>query len=228
MANPGAIKNALSYLVEWPIITLSSPYNPILKVVLHKGRYKLIAHNAIYSFGDLYSNYRRTFELLKWDTHEFRTCLVLGLGMASIPDMLVTKFKRNMEFTAVEIDEVVIKLAYEYVLKPKGIPVQVFTGDAASFISYHEKKYDLICSDVFSGDVVPESLETLEALKNMRDLLLPGGLLLYNRLGRYKSDKTKSLRFFEEVFRPVFPESDFLELDGNWMLINRPDYFKKP
>jgi len=64
--HPGPLKIWLSHLFEWPVEELSSEHNAHLKVVLHRGRYKLITDGAIYSFGDLYSNYRKTFEQLLW------------------------------------------------------------------------------------------------------------------------------------------------------------------
>jgi spermidine synthase len=222
---PGLLKTWLSYLIEWPVTTLSSPHNPLLKVVLHQGRYKLITEGAIYSFGDLYSNYRRSFERFDWDSHPVKSCLVLGLGLGSIPDMLFNRFRKDISFTAVEIDEVVTKLAYDYVLSPKKIKVQVFTADAASFLDWHEEKYDLICSDVFEGDHIPDALETEEALLAMRELLNPGGIVIYNRLSRYKSDIAKNLKFRDEAFLKVFPEGGYLDVTGNWMFVSQESAF---
>ena len=195
-------------------------------MVLHRGRYKLLTNGAIYSYGDLYSNFRKSFERLRWDEHPVRTCLVLGLGLASIPDMLVNRFHKQIRFTAVEIDEVVTKLAYDYVLNPKGIKIEVFTADAASFLQWHHGKYDMICSDVFVGDAIPAELQTEEALQAMKEMLLPGGLILYNRLSRYKPDIDKSLKFRDEVFLKVFPEGGYLDVEGNWMFVNRMSSFK--
>jgi len=204
----------------------SSDFNPELTVVLHRGRYKLLTQGAIYSYGDLYSNYRKSFERLKWENHNIRTCLVLGLGLASIPDMLVNRFHKQIRFTAVEIDEVVAKLAYDYVLNPKGLSIELFTADAASFLGWHHGKYDMICSDVFVGDAIPTGLQSLEALTAMKEMLLPGGLLLYNRLSRFKPDIDKSLKFRDEVFMKVFPEGGYLDVDGNWMFVNQRSAFK--
>ena len=195
-------------------------------MVLHRGRYKLLTNGAIYSYGDLYSNFRKSFERLRWDEHPVRTCLVLGLGLASIPDMLVNRFHKQIRFTAVEIDEVVTKLAYDYVLNPKGIKIEVFTADAAPFLQWHHGKYDMICSDVFVGDTIPAELQTEEALQAMKEMLLPGGLILYNRLSRYKPDIDKSLKFRDEVFLKVFPEGGYLDVEGNWMFVNRMSSFK--
>lgn len=227
MATPSPLKLWLSYLFEWPVVEMGSAYNPLLKVVLHKGRYKLITEGAIYSFGDLYSNYRKTFEQLDWQSHPIQSCLILGLGLGSIPDMLVTHFHQKMEFTAVEIDEMVASLAYQYVLGPKKINVQVFTTDAASFLDWHEDSYDLICSDVFTGDLIPADLESMDALTAMRDMLNPGGLLLYNRLHRHKQDAEDNLKFRDQVFLKVFPKGGYLDVGGNWMFVNTMSSFSR-
>lgn len=226
MSGPGVIKRALSYLLELPVGEFRSEYNPHLKVVLHRGRYKLITNGAIYSFGDLYSNFRKAFEKLHWEKHPVGSCLVLGLGLGSIPDMLVTRFKKKIEFTAVEIDELVINLALQYVLKPKNISVQVFTADAGSFLEWHRGKYDMICSDVFVADRIPQTLQTEEALSLMQDLLKPNGLLLYNRLSRFGPDIAENEKF-KEVFLKVFPEGGYLDVDGNWMFVNDVSAFER-
>jgi spermidine synthase len=224
---PLLLKKWLSYLVEVPVTESTSQYNHQLRVVLDKGRYKLVTRGAIYSFGDLYSNFRKSFERLDWSKHDIKSCLILGLGLGSIPDMLVTRFGKKIHFTAVEIDEQVIHLAMKYVLKPKGINVQVFTSDAASFLEWHHGKYDMICSDVFIGDRIPGELQTEEALECMKNMLKPNGLLLYNRLSRYKPDMDESLEFMNKSFLKVFPEGGYLDVSGNWMFVNKMDAFPR-
>lgn len=227
MGRPHQIKRLLSYLFELPVAEYSSQYNQRLTILLHKGRYKLVTRGAIYSFSDLYSNYRKSFEQLDWKSHPVKSCLVLGLGLGSIPDMLVSKFKKKIQFTAVEIDEKVTQLAMEYVLRPKGINVQVFTADAAEFLEWHAGKYDMICSDVFIGDMIPHQLETEEALLSMKRMLKPRGLLLYNRLSRFDPDIKRSLTFLDEVFLKVFPSGGYIDVGGNWMFVNNIDAFAK-
>jgi hypothetical protein len=213
-------------VVELPVTSRSSDHNPELKVTYHRGRYKLITFGAIYSFEDLYSNFRKSFERLKWEDHKIETCLVLGLGLGSIPDMLVTKFKKKISFVAVDIDEVVIEMAMKYVLRPKKINIDVFTADAGSFLEWHHGRYDMICSDVFVGDRIPPELQTVEALTSMKSMLRPNGLLLYNRLSRYQPDIDASLRFLDQIFLKVFPEGGYIDLDGNWMFVSRRSAFK--
>jgi len=220
-------KHLLSHLIEVPIAEYRSQYNSRLNVILHRGRYKLVTHGAIYSFSDLYSNFRKSFERFDWKNHPVKSCLILGLGLGSIPDMLTTRFKKNIQFTAVEIDEKVIQLAMEYVLRPKNIPVNVFTADAASFLEWHHGKYDMICSDVFIGDRIPKELETEAALLGMKNMLKPNGILLYNRLSRFEPDIRNSLAFRDETFLKVFPKGGYLDVQGNWMFVNKLEAFSK-
>lgn len=213
-------------MVELPVTTRSSDYNPELKVTYHRGRYKLITYGAIYSFEDLYSNFRISFERLHWDQNKIETCLVLGLGLGSIPDMLVTRFKKNLSFVAVDIDEVVIEMAMKYVLRPKKINIDVFTADAASFLEWHQGRYDMICADVFVGDRIPAELQTMDALISMKGMLKPNGLLLYNRLSRYQPDIDANLKFLDRIFLKIFPDGGYIDLDGNWMFVNRIAAFR--
>lgn len=226
MNNVSLLRRWLSHVVELPVTTRSSDHNPELKVTYHRGRYKLITYGAIYSFEDLYSNFRKSFERLQWDKYKIENCLVLGLGLGSIPDMLATRFKKNISFVAVDIDEVVIEMAMEYVLRPKKINIDVFTADAVSFLEWHSGRYDMICTDVFVGDRIPADLQTIDALTSMKGMLKPNGLLLYNRLSRYQPDIDSNLRFLERVFLKVFPDGRYIDLDGNWMFVNRKEAFR--
>jgi hypothetical protein len=60
----------------------------------------------------------------------------------------------------------------------------------------------------------------------MNEMLRPGGIWLYTRLSRYKPDIDQSLRFRDEAFRRVFPDGDFIDVDGNWMFVNRMSAFR--
>jgi spermidine synthase len=227
MKQPSLIKRFFSYFAEVPVGEFTSEHNHVLTVLLDRGRYKLVTKGAIYSFSDLYSNYSMSFERLKWKDHPVKSCLVLGLGLGSIPDMLVNRFKKDIQFTAVEIDDQVIRLAMEFVLRPGKIPVQVFSADAASFLQWHQGTYDMICSDVFIGDRIPKNLQTEEALYAMKSMLNPRGVLLYNRLSRFEPDIKTSLTFQEEVFLKVFPAGGYLDVEGNWMFVNDMQAFSE-
>ncbi len=211
----------LSYLFEIHLESTSSDYNPHLYVSLSKGRYQLSTANAVYSFGDLYTNFSRTFERWNWQEYPFQEVLILGLGLGSIPVILEELHEKDCTYTAVEIDEEVVDLAYRYALNNLASPIHMITADAAIAVQQlSPASYDLICIDLFDDDVVPPQFETTDFLSQASTLLSDGGVLLFNRLAYNAEDKKASSRFYEKTFRKVFPNSYCLDVGGNFMLVS--------
>ncbi len=210
-----------SYLFEWHIESASSHYNPHLYVSLNRGRYQLCTANAIYSFGDLYDNFTRTFKQIDLDELPGDEVLILGFGLGSIPLMLEKKFNRQYQFTAVEIDETILKLTAKYTLPDISSPIEMVCADARAFVAQSSQQYAMICMDIFLDDTVPSAFESETFLEDLRDLLLPNGRLLFNRLAASEKDIKKTKDYFENTFRKVFPDAVSLDVHGNWMLLNR-------
>jgi spermidine synthase len=216
-----AWKRYLSHLFEFHIESASSEYNPHLYVSLRQGRYQLSTANAVYSFGDLYSNFSRTFARWNWEQYPINDVLLLGLGLGSIPVILEETHQQECHYTAVEIDEAVVDLAYRYVLKKLASSVEMIVADAAIAVQQlPDEGYDLICVDVFADDYVPEIFEQVEFLEQAKALMRPQGVLLFNRLAANPKDWDASQRFYDEVFRIVFPQSHCLDVGGNFMLVS--------
>ena len=217
-------KRWLSYLIEWHIESAPSETNPHLYVSLRNGRYQLSTAHAVYSYEDLYSNFRKAFERLDLDRLPGDEVLVLGLGLGSIPLMLERVFGESFRYTALEIDESVIYLADKYALSDLSSSVQTICADAHAWVMQTGQRFDLVCMDIFLDDTVPPPFEAVDFLVRLRDLLNPGGLLLYNRLAANAEDEAASRRFYEGPFLSVFPAGTYLDVGGNWMLLNRTDY----
>ena len=216
-------KKLLSYLFELHIESAPSDYNPHLYVSLNKGRYQLSTANAVYSYEDLYTNFLYAFQQIDLEKLPIQDVLVLGLGLGSIPQILEQQFSREYRYIAVELDENVAYLANRYGLDELKSPLTTICADAYSYMLYNEERYDLICMDIFLDDVVPAEFESPEFLAALRDSLTPNGLLLYNRLAAQPSDLDKTRAFFEGPFLSTFPDGAFLDVRGNWMLLNRKD-----
>lgn len=212
----------LSYLFEQHLESTSSAYNPYLSVSLVRGRYQLNTANAVYSFADLYTNFRMAFQQLEIKSQPVNDVLILGFGLGSIPYMLERVFDCHFNYTAVEIDEEVLYLAHQYALPEIASPIEMITANAFDYAAQCETQYDLICMDVFLDDVIPDDFETTEFLENLKRLLRPQGILLYNRLSYSEGDKEKSRSFLEEGFRKIFPEAFYIDTESNWILVNRP------
>lgn len=213
-------KTLMSFFWEIPIETISSDEHEMLQVLYTQGQYQLVSPNAIYSYGELYSNFLRAFQKLDISSWTGKRVLILGLGLGSIPLMLEKKFKKELEYTIIEFDEAVIHLAHKYVLKALQSPVEVIHADALAFVNQSEETFDLICMDIFLDDTIPTQFESVPFLENLQSMLRPEGLLLYNRLALNAQDREKSQAFFDTAFTSVFREGKKMDVGRNWMLLN--------
>ncbi len=215
---PARWKYWWSYLNEVHIESAPSRHNPHLYVSLKRGRFQLSAARAVYSYGDLYLNFRKTFEKIALPSDHSRV-LLLGLGLGSIPLMLERVFKRRYHFTAIELDEQVIALAEKYVLRDLQAPITSVCADACAFMLQQTETFDLICMDVFQDDQTPADFEKREFLKALQEALTPDGTLIYNRLAYYPEDRALSRHFYEGSFSEIFPNAEVLDVQSNLMLL---------
>jgi len=220
-------KNLLSYVTEMHIESAPSEYNPHLYVSLYRGRYQLATANAVYSFEDLYANFSLSFEQIDLDALPIQRVLVLGFGLGSIPLILEKTFQKNYEYVVVEIDESVLYLANKYALPELQSPIELICADAFPYVMQCQEKFDMIAMDVFLDDVIPSQFEQSDFLERLSELLTPNGLLLYNRLAHNSDDIMKTHTFYKDHFQPFFKDGTYLNVKGNWMLLNRKDVLKK-
>jgi len=212
-------KKWLSHLFPLTLESSGSALNPELSVLLDRGRLQLLSGNAIYSWDDLYHNFLLAFDDANISERPIKDVLLLGLGLGSVPYMLEKVFGLECRITAVEIDETVAELAMRYSLHRLDNPVDVVTADAGIFVEVCEEMFDLIVIDIFEDDKTPEQFERLDFLEICRDMLNPGGLLMYNRLYREGPVSVSTDRFYNDVFLKTFPEGKALDTKGNWVLV---------
>ena len=216
-------KKILSYVYEFHVESIAGDINDTLHVSYTQGRYQLSTQNAIYSFGDLYTNYYQAFEQINLDKYDIQNVLILGFGLGSIPLMLENNFHKNYNYTGVEIDEYVIYLADKYVTYALKSPIDIISTDALTFVKICQQRFDLICVDIFLDDVIPDDFQQQDFLESVKLLLTKNGIVLYNRLAQTEEDKKDSTFFFKEAFLPVFPKGRYIDVDGNWMFTNISD-----
>lgn len=212
-----------SYFWDIELDKTTSEYSGVLEVICRKGRYALCTQNAVYSYDDLYINFRDSFAQIDLEKYPKKNILVLGLGLGSIPLLLEKTFKKKYSYTLVEIDPKIVDLAYKYTLKKLQSPINVVCTDALKYMESCSETFDLVIVDIFIDDQVPSSFESVQFLQNIQRVLTPNALVLYNRLTYNEDLKTKTDFFFENTFKQVFENSAFLLTDGNKMLLNRLD-----
>ena len=214
-------KRIKSYFVDVHIESTSSIFNDELDVLLVKGQYQLVTPEAIYSYGNRYDNFFEAFKRIDIGKYDIDSVLLLGLGLGSIPYMLEQYFKQDYSYTAVEIDEDIIYLASKYVLDDLVSEVSTICTDALHFVEIDTRRYDFVAMDVFVSDYIPEEFESEEFLSSLSNRMEDDGLLLFNRLYFFEKDKKKTKKYFETTFKKVFPNGRYLEINGNWILLNK-------
>lgn len=225
--NPPAWKKWLSYLADLTIEETSSPYNPVLEVSLRRGQFQLSTANAVYSYGDRYTNFSRVFDRLNWSRMPGAEVLLLGLGLGSIPYMLERSYGHSFYYTAIDIDEEVLLLADKYLLADLKSPLQQICADASVFVEVSpDEAYDLICVDLFEDNRIPAVFLEPDFVEELSRIQSQGGLVLFNSMAFTKEEHQQAQAFFENVFRTVFPHAVALLLGGNFMLVSDQRYLK--
>jgi spermidine synthase len=213
-------KKWLSYLTPLMLEETGTALNPELSVRLDRGRLQLLSGNAIYSWDDLYRNF--TIALGEINLHRRpadQDVLMLGLGLGSVPYILEKVYYCNFHYLAVEWDEAVVELAQRYTLSRLESSVEVVIADADIYVYICEEQFDLIIVDIFEDHNTPPQFETEEFLQRCAAMMRRDGLLLYNRLYNTEGDRERTEYFYNEIFRKVFPDSRYLDTNGNWVLV---------
>lgn len=215
------LKKWLSYLYDINLESLNSALSGEIKVILSKGRLQLVANNAIYSFADLYYNFRKVFESIDFKKQSIQKVLTLGMGLGSIPYMLEKVFKVRALHVCVEIDADIIYLFSKYVASSIKSKIEIYNVDALDFFDRHnDKNYNLICIDIFIDDKIPSPFLEKIFLERVKCYLSKDGILIFNHLGGNTTSNTAAITYFEKIFKNVFPAGCYNVQSQNVMLIS--------
>lgn len=219
-------KKWLSYIFDVHLERTGSDHNEELNLCLNQGRLQLYTENAIYSFEDLYDNFFEVFKRIDFGKHTFPKILILGFGLGSIPFMLEKKFGVKAHYTGVEIDEEILRMASQYALPKLDSPYTLFSTDAHLFAASNDDHFNMIVVDVFLDNIIPNKFEKTFFLENIKEMLLPDGLILYNRLTATAGDKERHEIFFEQTFNPIFSQATGISVEDNTILLSTPIHLK--
>lgn len=127
--------------------------------------------------------------------------LVLGAGGFT----LGLEDTRN-HYTFVDIDKTLKEISEKYFLKEELGPNKLFIpAEARAFLTYTDKKYDLIFLDTYQDlSGVPAHLVTREFFRQVRDALKPGGVMVGNFFASPSYSDVYS-RHLDNTLRSVFP-----------------------
>lgn len=119
---------------------------------------------------------------------------------------------RGAEVVEVEIDPRVVQVSDEFFGPIRG---QVVVQDGRAYVERAEGPFDLIFVDAFDGSLsVPPQLTTREFFESARDLLAPGGRLLYNFIGMPTGVGAHAFQAFSATMASVFPYTMVSDTSG--------------
>jgi SAM-dependent methyltransferase len=215
-----------SYLSEVPLESVDSKISQRLHVSMIRGRLQLTTDHVIYSWEDLYRNFRYASNRVNWKKFRPKNVLVLGLGLGSVIQILERKVTHPLSITAVELDEGVLYLAKKYSASKFRSPIQYLCADAYAFVQQNRQKFDLILFDIFVDDYIPSQFESLAFTQKLASSLAPGGLILYNRIAMEPAQIMQNMEFYDQAFSKVFPEAEILQIKTNWVFASNKHLLK--
>jgi MFS family permease len=133
--------------------------------------------------------------------------LFIGLGVGAGP---MSFARHGWSVDAVEINGASAEVAQQWFGVDAGL-VNLHIGDGRQFLRTAKGRYDVIVLDAFLGDATPDHLLTLEAFRELRAALVPGGLLLMNANSR-RFGKDFFTTALYRTLQAAFP--NVLALDG--------------
>ena len=198
------IKNIVSFLYPLMIEARNGKVTPYLEVMQSKGKYVLNSENANYSFDGLHLIFDKLFQKIDINKFDFKNVLILGMGAGSIISLLRNKYNINCPITAIEKDEVVIELAKKYFNIDKYKSLSIIKSDAFDYVIKTENKYDLIISDLFVDNDVPQIFASSAYLQNLKRISNESSCIMYNKMTESVAHK-KELKVVLKDFEAIFP-----------------------
>lgn len=126
--------------------------------------------------------------------------LMIGLGGGSVAMELK---KLGFDLDIVELDDRIPYVAKTFFsFDPEGL--KVYIDDGRHFINSSKDTYDLIFIDVLNGEAQPHHLFTQEAIRELKRILNPTGLLIINNQGGFFGPNNKGPR---SIYKTLVEES---------------------
>lgn len=166
----------------------------------HSAMYINCSSSAVYEYTDY-------FNLAFGYYPNISRVLFIGGGGFSGPKQFLASYPDVM-VDVVEIDPVVVDVAYEYFMVPDDERLNVFVMDGRRFLE-NSGVYDLIVLDAYSKTYVPFHLLTSEFVDVLVDHLSPNGVVVSNVIGSLMGDTSRLSWSIAATMEQEFPFIDF-------------------
>lgn len=175
-----------------------SDRNIILSTNVMQGVQSIKVKNA--DLTGMYYDCALAAPLMADEEPEKQNILILGLGTGTFAAQCI-KFFPGIQVEGVEIDEKIVKLAYDYFDMPDEVKVSVYDGRA-----YLESagKYDVIMVDAYQDITIPFQMSSIEFFTEVREHLNEGGVMVVN-MNMMSSKEGAINDYLMDTITAVFP-----------------------
>lgn len=190
------------------------------------GARKILAGGLLQSGSIIKQLWQKPLKSVNSDLVSVNSILLLGLGGGTVVKQLRKKYP-DSHITAIEIDPVMIKFAHKYFDIKISKNLNIIEADAFTWIQkkYNRKipfakedrlkakgfkkviniNYDLILVDIFAGNKIPPKLQSQDFLRQIKKILSPNGVAIFNCLffDDYKKTTEKFIKKTEKEFSHI-------------------------
>ena len=192
-----------SYIYPLSLRRRPGAVNPDLELLLYRGRLQLATPDALYSDGDHYTPALAALGYFKDILPAVKTVLVLGSGLGSTLH-IIRQRRFNTTNTLVDIDEVVLGWAMEFMEADVAANTTPVCADALVFMQQNKTKYDFIFIDIFNNRTVPDFVCSTEFLSLCAAAMAPGGHIGFNYIVNDPEQWIEVQQNFKSVFRKQY------------------------
>jgi len=199
------IKLISSYTFGIELERFKSHISNELIVYYIKGKYHLNTIHANYSYGELHHAFKKVLKKIKINKYPVKKCLLLGFGCGSVVSILQEELKMKCKITAIENDPVVIEIGKKYFNTEQFSNLEVVIDDAYHFVKKTNQHFDLIVFDIYIDNKIPFVFETEDFIKGLKNIMLPKGILVFNK-DVHAEEMKISFEELKVTFKRYFPD----------------------
>ncbi|NMC36204.1 methyltransferase domain-containing protein [Candidatus Beckwithbacteria bacterium] len=194
----------LSFFQGQVVKEFNSPFSGKIQLIKHLGSYKIVAGDLLQSGSIVKNLWQKPLKKVKSKNEKVKSILLLGLGGGTIIPLLTKKWPQA-QITAIEIDQIMIKLARQYFGLNRYSQVKPIEADAFTFVKNLKEQYDLVIVDLFCGNSISATLYSPKFIRDLKKVIKSTGFLLINHLffGEYQIAAEKLITTTDKEFETV-------------------------
>ena len=204
----------ISYLFPQTIATVNSDFNGTIYVKEVFGRRYIEVGGLMQSGRILEKLFRAAINKINaFRKTEIKKILLLGVGGGTIIRLLKASFP-EATLVGVDIDASIVEVGEKYLGLTLDKTIDLRIGDVFDPKLDLGKDYDLIMVDLFQGYTVPNQINSPIFLKKLQSLLVPLGIVVFNRLyfQKYKLEADLFIDNVRKIFHHVTSHKHYFNI----------------